>query len=1068
MPPQRCRIDQLQDDIWRKNKTTLRRLFLNERRTLKDVKKAMESEHGFPVTPLSTYESKLRDLGLRKKMKRTDWHPVYQHYVNSGNRHTVIYFNGTRIPWEKAWKEIRRSGARESIACHTTELPVDVIMRSLSPVLGFQSVISVSTLPVPWHLSDVSLETLSPAAVVYRSKLYEIPSNLLRIEMHNNLEHSLTGIPVGGGEAGSYHNVSLSLTNPSIEPRLLHQSSTLSYQGPRDTNLISDIDRLSTALYRLANGNVAFTRPGKPLDESLEVILNLTPKQVLLKILAGDSPIIRAALETLLDLVAIRGQKDGFLSLVKTTRRLHPKWRFDSTYLKHAMQFGCINSCLILSKMTRFTGRDIGTYSSMMWDSHFIKPHTTLLKPKHPIVNKIFYDFLKNVAIGYHTRDSTIGPLGLKHPAVLPMLYWFFELGANVDLPAEPTILGLPAESTIIDPLHCHTLYTPEYWMPTILDHIYFLNSELYSFLIDHSIKSKAELTRSGVHHSAKEGTDSLCMYLLSRPSDTPAEQETLVDILLIEECLRSKGSDFETIRTLLDYSLSLQEYHLDMNASAMLYHVIDKARNRGMHPAVHHIVSTLIQSGATIVAETMGRAVEYKGTTLLQLLSSHGADFKSQGALALCKAAQIDNYDAVNWLLNMGIDINSTLLDGWTILARANMKIPYRFIQIFDHGWLGNDSEYQPMGCKMLEYLISRNFELRANDDDTSPRRLLCLILEHGPEKRSLADVRKKIQLILDAEPLEDEEPGTEPCPFEVCLETTGGLILGKNLSDVLLLMNDLLDYGVSVRHSGVLAPLLKYSAPSIDIQRVLDEGADIDTYCGKYSREGEMPHSQYTPLQAAAAAGSLDWVRFLIQRGADVNAPTKGNSGRTALQAACGAWDASPKERSRRIELIKLLIATGADVNAPPARAHGATAFQTAAMRGDFEVALLLLDNGADINAPPAEEYGGFCALDGAVYHSKLDMVQFLLNLGALSHDMGESGYRGAIKIAEERRKPAITDLIRRHAPNNGKSGEELSADWDYTLSEHSSEAYDTDETDETDNAELWDQTGWEDWLP
>ncbi|KAI0486687.1 hypothetical protein F4859DRAFT_510474 [Xylaria cf. heliscus] len=116
MPPHKHQMSYLQDDVWKQNETTFRRLYLKERKTLKDVKKIMESEHNFPSTPLSTYESKLRDLSLRKKMKKKDWYPIYQHYVNSGHKHTAIYFNGTRIPWDKAWKEIRRSGARE---CNT-------------------------------------------------------------------------------------------------------------------------------------------------------------------------------------------------------------------------------------------------------------------------------------------------------------------------------------------------------------------------------------------------------------------------------------------------------------------------------------------------------------------------------------------------------------------------------------------------------------------------------------------------------------------------------------------------------------------------------------------------------------------------------------------------------------------------------------------------------------------------------------------------------------------------------------------------------------------------------------
>ncbi len=97
----------------------------------------METQHGFPDIPyvinvvsffrglmaklihsLSTYETKLRDeLKLRKKLKRTDWHAVYQHWGKreSEGRETGIYINGTRKPWKSAWKEIRRSGARSAI-----------------------------------------------------------------------------------------------------------------------------------------------------------------------------------------------------------------------------------------------------------------------------------------------------------------------------------------------------------------------------------------------------------------------------------------------------------------------------------------------------------------------------------------------------------------------------------------------------------------------------------------------------------------------------------------------------------------------------------------------------------------------------------------------------------------------------------------------------------------------------------------------------------------------------------------------------------------------------------------
>lgn len=58
-------------------------------------------------------------LQLRKKAKSTNWPLIYQHVLprleKPGQKHlrreTAIYLNNSEIPWNKAWKEIRRSGA---------------------------------------------------------------------------------------------------------------------------------------------------------------------------------------------------------------------------------------------------------------------------------------------------------------------------------------------------------------------------------------------------------------------------------------------------------------------------------------------------------------------------------------------------------------------------------------------------------------------------------------------------------------------------------------------------------------------------------------------------------------------------------------------------------------------------------------------------------------------------------------------------------------------------------------------------------------------------------------------
>ncbi len=50
MPRNRYRSDGLRNDVWAENETILRRLYLKEHKTLKDVKEEMEAEHGFPTT----------------------------------------------------------------------------------------------------------------------------------------------------------------------------------------------------------------------------------------------------------------------------------------------------------------------------------------------------------------------------------------------------------------------------------------------------------------------------------------------------------------------------------------------------------------------------------------------------------------------------------------------------------------------------------------------------------------------------------------------------------------------------------------------------------------------------------------------------------------------------------------------------------------------------------------------------------------------------------------------------------------------------------------------------------
>ena len=107
---------------------------------------------------------------------------------------------------------------------------------------------------------------------------------------------------------------------------------------------------------------------------------------------------------------------------------------------------------------------------------------------------------------------------------------------------------------------------------------------------------------------------------------------------------------------------------------------------------------------------------------------------------------------------------------------------------------------------------------------------------------------------------------------------------------------------------------------------------------------------------------------VRFLVDRGADVNARDK--QGTTALMAAAFGGHAATG---------RLLIERKADVNA--ADVSGRTPLMATALGGDAAMGQALLAAKADVNA---EDKGGLSALSYAAANGHLEVVELLLKSG------------------------------------------------------------------------------------
>jgi len=117
--------------------------------------------------------------------------------------------------------------------------------------------------------------------------------------------------------------------------------------------------------------------------------------------------------------------------------------------------------------------------------------------------------------------------------------------------------------------------------------------------------------------------------------------------------------------------------------------------------------------------------------------------------------------------------------------------------------------------------------------------------------------------------------------------------------------------------------------------LQKLLDSGANINengmanTYAGP-------------PLSHAAYACRVDAAKYLISRGADVNATGKGAGGQRPLHVAA---------RSNCVEVAKVLLDAGADINLRANNTWGSP-LVFAAHDGNTKMVKFLIEQGADID--------------------------------------------------------------------------------------------------------------------
>ncbi len=168
-------------------------------------------------------------------------------------------------------------------------------------------------------------------------------------------------------------------------------------------------------------------------------------------------------------------------------------------------------------------------------------------------------------------------------------------------------------------------------------------------------------------------------------------------------------------------------------------------------------------------------------------------------------------------------------------------------------------------------------------------------------------------------------------------------------------------------------------------------------------------------TSLMVASSLGSLDVVKWLLSRGANVKARTiledpeksPGVADCTALHLACAR---------NHVEVAKVLIEHGADLNQQDG--SGNSSFILACAKGHLETIQLLIKHGANVEMPNGN---GWTPLLVAVDQDQVAAAKFFISQGANINAEYPNGRNALMKAAELGNEQLVNLFIEKGADVN-----------------------------------------------
>lgn len=419
-------------------------------------------------------------------------------------------------------------------------------------------------------------------------------------------------------------------------------------------------------------------------------------------------------------------------------------------------------------------------------------------------------------------------------------------------------------------------------------------------------------------------------------------------------------------------------------------------------------LVQLLLDAGASANAPGCGEtalqlAARMNDINLVRTLLLHGADINApanqyHGRTALQAAAETGGDELVQLLIDEGADIHApaAFTGGKTALqAAAKSGNPILVQKLIGFGarvnasasFAGSFTAFQAAAgegdVKIMTILLEAGADINAKAAHTAGRTALQAAVEW--------DDISAVEFLIGAGAAVNGAPSTSQG-----MSALQASLQNQNTEITKLLLRN--NANPNLYSTGGESPLqlaTQYGSLSL-IQSLIDAGAAVNAPPDvKYCRPDGEPNR--TVLQYAAIINKYDAVKILLSAGADVNAPSVGVGGMSALQAAVltrnidlvrmllqkGADPSFPDESfdwpGIGSEIVKMLIEAGADVNAQPSPLVNAT------IDGSSELVQILLNAGANVNSPGSDGITRITALQAAVSHKRVDLVRTIMNAGA-----------------------------------------------------------------------------------